>query len=316
MARTPSHLISKSQSAPCGGAVTSVARIGSMAVGHGRRAGPFQFAWIDLGFLGWFGRRSSLRCALRRSGGGCGSGRALQRRLRSHRRLGPAPRRAAFPYTIGLARRLAFGLARRQIVRDLLLGAAGEHAGGVRLHVPTGHGELVALFEDEPLVALAAALHLHQREFAVELLPVQAEFEVAARDLIRAGRLADQLEGAAVPQHHAARPVIALGNVALEAAVIHGVILHMGGEVFQAGVERGAFGDRPGFQHAIDFQAEIVMQARGVVPLHTEIIGRAGGHGSRGRLRGVRKTTFGGVLLERHKSFYPLVYILSGIVVC
>ena len=85
----------------------------------------------------------------------------------------------------------------------------------------------------QPLVALAAALHVDQREIAVQLLAVQAEFQVAARDLLRAGSVAQQFEGAAVPQHHAAGAVIARGNVALEAAVLHGVIFHVGGEVFQ-----------------------------------------------------------------------------------
>ena len=42
-------------------------------------------------------------------------------------------------------------------------------------------------------------------------------------------------------------------------------------EVLDGGIERRAFRHGPGFQHAIDLQPEIVMQARGVVPLHTEV---------------------------------------------
>ena len=40
---------------------------------------------------------------------------------------------------------------------------------------------------------------------------------------------------------------------------------------FSAGIERRAFGNGPGFQRAVDFQAEIVVQMRGVVALDAEL---------------------------------------------
>ena len=146
---------------------------------------------------------------------------------------------------------------------------------GVGFHVPARRGELVALLDEQPLVSFAAALHVDQGEIAVELLAVQAEFQVAARQLFGPGGVAQQFERAAVPQHHAARAVVAGRNVAFEIAVLDGVVLDMGGEVLHRGIERRALGHGPGFQHAVDFQPEIVVQPRGIVPLHAEVIAGA-----------------------------------------
>ena len=131
----------------------------------------------------------------------------------------------------------------------------------------------VALFDEQPLVAFAAALHEDQGEIAVQLLAVEAELQVAARQLALGVAVAQQLERAAVPQHHAARAVVAGGDGALEIAVFDGVVLHMRRQVIHRRVERGPLRNGPGFQHAVDFQPEIVMQPGGVVPLHTEGIG-------------------------------------------
>ena len=132
---------------------------------------------------------------------------------------------------------------------------------------------------------------------------MELELQVAARDLVEPARLADEREGAAVPEHHAARAVIAGGDVALEVAVLEGVVFHVGGEVFERGVERGPFGHGPGFQHAIDLQAKVVMQAGSVVALHAEVVAcglRRAGSGS--RFRRLLEAAFGGVLLARHGS--------------
>ena len=78
----------------------------------------------------------------------------------------------------------------------------------------------VLLLDEQPFVALAAAAHQHQREFAAQLFAVQTKFEIAALDLRQRRRVAQQFIGAAIPQHHAAAAVLALRNVALEAAVV------------------------------------------------------------------------------------------------
>ncbi len=48
------------------------------------------------------------------------------------------------------------------------------------------------------------------------------------------------------------------------------MIFDVGGQVLHAGIERRPLGDGPGFQYAIDFQAEVIVQARGVVALHAK----------------------------------------------
>jgi hypothetical protein len=119
-------------------------------------------------------------------------------------------------------------------------------------------------------------LHLDEREFAGELFAVQAEFQVAALDLRLAGRVAEQLERSAIPKHDAAAAVLALGDVALEISVFERVIFDVDGQDLGERFERGAFGDGPGFQRAVDLKTEIVVQARGVVALHAEKISHRG----------------------------------------
>ncbi len=170
-----------------------------------------------------------------------------------------------------------------KVVGDFLLGAAGEHAARVVLDVPAGFRGGVLLLDEQPLVALAAIFHADQGEFAGELFAVQAELEIAALDLGLAGCVAEQIEGAAVPEHHAAAAVLAFGDVAFEISVVERMIFDVDGEGFGERLKRGAFGDGPGFERAVDFEAEVVVQARGVVALDAEEIsgGRltAGGAG-------------------------------------
>src|SRR5205807_1130340 len=102
------------------------------------------------------------------------------------------------------------------------------------------------------------------------LFAVQLELEVAARDLRHAALFADQVERPAVPKHDAAAAVLALRDVAFEIAVTDGMVLNHRCEVLHGRIERRAFRDRPRFQRAIDFEAEIVVQPACVMPLNEE----------------------------------------------
>ena len=82
--------------------------------------------------------------------------------------------------------RLFRRFARRHVLGDLLLGAAGRARCGVLFHVPAGPRFGVFLLEQQPLVAFAAAFHQHDGELALELLAVQPELEIAARELLAA----------------------------------------------------------------------------------------------------------------------------------
>ena len=234
-------------------------------------------------------------------------------RLRGGRGLGTHPRRrtATLPHSVRGASGLAFSLARRKVLRNLLLRAPGKNARRVLLHIPIRRGELVALLDDEPVVSLAAAFHVDQREIAVQLFTVQAEFQVAARQLFGAGDAAQQFERPAVPQHHAARAVIGRRNVAFEIAVLDRVILHVRREMLHRRIERRALRHRPRFQHAVDLQPEIIVQPGGIVPLHAEVV--AGTLlASRRRLRSVAEAAYLRVLFKRHKYLYSAPFTSYG----
>ena len=103
--------------------------------------------------------------------------------------------------------------------------------------------------------------------------------------------------GSGVPDDHLAGAVFALGNIALEGAVFQRMILG----VHRQMVDRRGVGQilrhRPGHQHAVAFQAEVVVQPAGVVLLDDERIVLAGSRFRLGnRLRGLRCVAHAAVL--------------------
>src|SRR5690606_31034669 len=62
-----------------------------------------------------------------------------------------------------------------------------------------------------------------------------------------------------------------LGNDALEAAIGHRVVLGADRQPLFAGIERGPLGNGPADQHAVDLEAEIVVQAGSIVLLHDKL---------------------------------------------
>ena len=82
--------------------------------------------------------------------------------------------------------------------------------------------------------------------------------------------LLDQLVGAAVPDLHRSRAVVAGRNLTLEAPVRERVILDVDGEVLRAGLERHALGNGPARERAVPLEPEVVVEPAGVVPLDHE----------------------------------------------
>ena len=101
-----------------------------------------------------------------------------------------------------------------------------------------------------------------------------------------------RLPCALVPDHDGAAAVLALGDDALEAAVLHGVVFDLDGEALVPHVIAGALGDGPAFEDAVPAEAEVVVQAGGGVLLDDEGLLAGGdcgggfGAGFAGRLGG------------------------------
>ncbi len=134
------------------------------------------------------------------------------------------------------------------------------------------HGEFVVAFDQQPVLALLArlAVHAHEMPAAVQLLPVELEFEMALG--IGLAGVAERGPRAAIPDDDGAAAIFALGNGALEVAVVQRMILDMHGEALFARHEARAARYRPALQHAVHLEAEVVVEARGVVLLDHEAV--------------------------------------------
>src|SRR3546814_1904029 len=85
--------------------------------------------------------------------------------------------------------------------------------------------------------------------------------EMAFLDVLRA-LARDRRPAAAVPQHHAAAAIFALGDHAFEVGIGHRMVLGAHRETLVGGVGARPLGHRPAFEHAVDFEADVVMEPR------------------------------------------------------
>jgi len=150
-------------------------------------------------------------------------------------------------------------------------------------------GERVLGLDQEPrgLAFLAAAAH--QVPAALEPLAEQLEAQMA---FLQLGLGVARGGPDAVVELIDMTLAVAVFDVALEAGVRHGVILHLDRQPFHPRVIAGPFGHCPAFQHVTDLQAEVEMAPAGVVQLHHEDgapVRRAGFVG--GRLARLREIT-------------------------
>ncbi len=155
------------------------------------------------------------------------------------------------------------------IVRpDAIERSSRQHGIGVviaRIFVAVLDQQPVGSFSPRPIV-----LHPDENPAAVQALAVERELEVAALKC-RLRRLSSfRFPVAAVPELHRAAAVFSLGDRAFEVAVIERMVLDLHREPPLARVERWPFRDRPRLEHAVEFEAEIVVQSRGVVLLDDE----------------------------------------------
>ena len=84
------------------------------------------------------------------------------------------------------------------------------------------------------------------------------------------GLLLDELVRAVIPDLDRAGAVVALRDLALERRVLERMVLDVHGEMLLAGLERHALRHGPRGEHAVALEAEVVVEAPRVVPLHDE----------------------------------------------
>src|SRR5215471_6954542 len=129
------------------------------------------------------------------------------------------------------------------------------------------------MLDQQPASALAIELgasHAHQHPAALEPLSVEREFQLAlAQGFGRRQRTLD-VPVAAIPQLHCATTVLSLGDISFEIPVVERVILHLDREALVVWIEGWAFCHRPGLKDAVEFEAQIVMQATGSMFLNNE----------------------------------------------
>ncbi len=150
---------------------------------------------------------------------------------------------------------------------------AGDAEGYVVANVALGQrfGFFVFFFYQEPVlfvIVAGAAVHSDEGPATAEFLAAELELEFAGAEAY--GGVADGLPCAAVPEEDGAAAVLAFGDGAFEGAVGDGVVFDLHGEDFLGGIEAGALGDGPAFEDAVVLEAEVVVQAGGVVLLDDE----------------------------------------------
>src|SRR5947208_2227707 len=110
------------------------------------------------------------------------------------------------------------------------------------------------MLDEQPVGALAAgpvAAHADQDPAAVEPPALEREFEIALFQGCFGALRALRLPIAAVPQLDRAAAILALGDGALEVAIVERVILDLDGEPLVMGIQGRAARDGPRLEHAI-----------------------------------------------------------------
>ena len=112
---------------------------------------------------------------------------------------------------------------------------------------------------DQPVLVARA----EERVAAAHALAVEGRDHLAVAELLG-------IEGASVPDTHRARAVLALRDVALELEVLERMVLGPNREPVLVRVRRDPARQRPGGERALVLEAQVPVQAAGVVLLHDE----------------------------------------------
>ncbi|MHC2538449.1 hypothetical protein ACVJMY_008018 [Bradyrhizobium diazoefficiens] len=162
------------------------------------------------------------------------------------------------------------------------------------------------MLDQQPVGALAAiaiVAHADQHPASVQLFAVQRELQVA---LPKTTLGIIGLPGAAVPQHDRAAAILAFRDRSFEIAIVERMVLDLDRQPLVVRIERGALRHRPGLEHAVELEAEIVVQPAGVMLLdHEASLFRRGYRGLAGGLRGLLEVpllSIGGEFSQHDRS--------------
>ena len=120
----------------------------------------------------------------------------------------------------------------------------------------------IAVLDQQPLILFLAAPDFHQNKTSLQFFPVQREFQIPFRQLRLSAERSFGFVRAAVPDDHIPGAVLPGGNLSLELAIFKWMILHVDRQPLHARIQRRPLRHRPGLQHAVHFQPQVVMQTR------------------------------------------------------
>ena len=188
---------------------------------------------------------------------------------------------------------------------NLVHGAVGDDGGLGFVGDGWGFGgafEVVVLLNEEPVgffLLGGFATHADEGPLSLHAGAVHEELEVAVAEAsVHVGVALLRLPGALVPEHDGAAAVLACGDDALEAAVLHGVVFDLDGEALVLDVVAWTLGAGPGLEDAVPAEAEVEVEVGGGVLLDTEGQGIGLWGGASGGLGGDGEVAHGAVAGE------------------
>ena len=122
----------------------------------------------------------------------------------------------------------------------------------------------VAASDQEPVLLLAVEVSRHERPHPLEALSVKPHLEAPVWLVL------EELIGAPVPDLDGAGAVGALRDLALEGSVVERVILDVDRERLLALLQRNALRHRPGGEHTVALEPEVVVEGARLMPLDDE----------------------------------------------
>ncbi len=142
----------------------------------------------------------------------------------------------------------------------------------VDIRTPCGRCKGVVHFHEEPvLIAASFAAHADEHETALELLAVQRKLQSACCNAFYHRLICPQVVvGTLIPDGHCTGPILPFWNRARECGIGERVVFDLDGQTLVRRIRRGAFRNSPALEHALHFQAEIVMQSARMVLLHNK----------------------------------------------